>query len=230
MTEGPLLSVWGHPDDEGYSCGGLMLRALRAGRRVVCVTATRGELGFPDDDARSLDERAAVRTAELAACLATFGDIEHHWLDYPDGGCAEVDATEAVDRIAAVIASVRPAEVLTFGPDGGTNHPDHIAACTWTTQALAASGVDASLHYATQTPEWMERFFDPLDSAGAFMGFTPPTTPAAELSLHAVLDDEELEVKKRAMLCQASQVQPLVDALGAEFFHDALREEFFRSP
>ena len=230
MTEGPLLSVWAHPDDEGYSCGGLMLRALRAGRRVVCITATRGELGFPDDDPRSLEERAAVRTAELKACLSTFGDIEHHWLDYPDGGCADIATSEAVPRIAAIIADVHPSEVLCFGPDGGTNHPDHIATCHWATAALAESGVDAALHYATQTPEWLGRYLEPLNEVNAFMGFTPPSTPRDELSLYAVLDDEELEIKKSAMRCQASQVQPLIDALGESFFHDGLREEFFRRP
>ena len=227
MTEGALLGVWAHPDDEGYSSGALMLRALRAGRRVVCVTATRGELGFPDDDPRSLAERAAIRTAELKACLEVFGDIEHHWLDYPDGGCADLDPAVPVARIAAIVTDVQPSEVLTFGPDGGTNHPDHIAVCHWTTAAVRAAGAEAALHYATQTPEWLELFFEPLKSI-AFMGFTPPTTPRDELSLHAELDDEEVEIKKRAMLCQASQVQPLIDSLGEGFLDEGLREEAFR--
>ena len=83
---GTLLAVFAHPDDEAYLVGGLMAIAADAGRRVVCVTATRGERGFPDDDPRSLDERIAVREAEMAACLDVLGVLEHHWLDLPDGG------------------------------------------------------------------------------------------------------------------------------------------------
>ena len=47
---GTVLSVWAHPDDETYLCGGLMADAVRRGNRVVCVTATRGELGSPDEE------------------------------------------------------------------------------------------------------------------------------------------------------------------------------------
>ena len=61
---------------------GLMARAVDAGRRVVCVTATQGEAGFPADDPRSEDERKAVRRAEMAASLAVLGVTEHVWLGY----------------------------------------------------------------------------------------------------------------------------------------------------
>ena len=66
---GSVLGVWGHPDDEAYLSAGLMMGAVVSGRKVTCVTATRGEAGFPDDDPRPLAERAAVREAELDACL-----------------------------------------------------------------------------------------------------------------------------------------------------------------
>ena len=68
--------------------------------RVVCITATRGELGSPDEERwPSGAPLAAVRTAELRSALAILGVTEHHWLDYPDGGCADVDQDEAVRRI-----------------------------------------------------------------------------------------------------------------------------------
>jgi LmbE family N-acetylglucosaminyl deacetylase len=47
---GPMLSVWAHPDDETYLAGATMAQAVRDGRRVVCVTATRGELGSTDPE------------------------------------------------------------------------------------------------------------------------------------------------------------------------------------
>ena len=162
---GTILGVWAHPDDETYLCGGLMARAARAGDRVVCITATRGELGSPDE-ARwpSGPTLAAVRTAEMDAALAVLGVTEHHWLDYPDGGCASVDQDEAVRRVAAVMEAVRPDTVLTFGPDGMTGHDDHKAACRWATAAFEAVAPPGTvLAYATNTPEWLEESFRAAD-------------------------------------------------------------------
>ena len=47
---GTLLGIWAHPDDETYLAAGLMAQAVRDGRRVVCVTATRGEGGSMDEE------------------------------------------------------------------------------------------------------------------------------------------------------------------------------------
>src|SRR3954469_13962289 len=156
MTDplGTILSVWAHPDDETYLCGGLMARAVANGSRVVCVTATRGELGSPDEQRwPSGAPLAAVRTKEMDAALAVLGVTEHHWLDYPDGGCAEVDQGEATRRITELMADVKPDTVLTFGPDGMTGHDDHISASRWTTEAFGQVAKDgATLHYATNTP------------------------------------------------------------------------------
>ena len=124
---GTILGVWAHPDDEAYLAGGLMAAAVQANRRVVCVTATRGERGFPDDDPRSLDELAALRTGELERCLAELGVTEHSWLGLPDGACDSVGDDEMAASLAALIDDVRPDTVLTFGPDGMTGHIDHIA-------------------------------------------------------------------------------------------------------
>ena len=136
---GTILGVWGDPDEEAYVSAGLMARAVGAGHRVVCVTATRGEAGFPAADRRSVADRKALREKELADCLAILGVPEHHYLGFPDGGCGAVPDDEAVAAIAALIDEVQPDSVLTFGPDGGTGHQDHIAACRWTTIAFDRS-------------------------------------------------------------------------------------------
>ena len=87
---GSILGVWAHPDDEAWLSAGLMAQAVDAGRRVVCVTATAGEAGFPDDDPRPEEERMAIRRAEMAASLGEVGVTEHHWLGYRDGHCDDV--------------------------------------------------------------------------------------------------------------------------------------------
>lgn len=228
---GTILSIWAHPDDETYLCGGLMARAVRAGSRVVCVTATRGEQGSPDEQRWPPGPPlAAVRTEEMERALAALGVTEHHWLDYADGHCAEVPDAEAVARLTGLLVDVRPDTVLTFGPDGMTGHPDHISVGRWTARACAEAAPQALLAYATNTPEWLERFRPGLDSAGVFMGAKPPSTPVEELVIHGTFDGELLAAKLAAIRSQVSQVEPLIAALGEDFLRDGLTEESFRRP
>jgi LmbE family N-acetylglucosaminyl deacetylase len=230
---GTIFGVWAHPDDETYLSAGLMARAVRAGDRVVCITATRGELGSPDEERwPSGAPLAAVRTAEMEVALAQLGVTEHHWLDYPDGGCADVDQDEALRRVTALMDDVQPDTVLTFGPDGMTGHTDHQAVSRWATEAFARVGKPgAALGYATHTPDWVERFEPALESVGAYMDDTrTPQTPLEEM-LHAVrLEGELLEQKLRAIRSMTSQVEPLVAVLGVEFLRAGMVEEAFRGP
>jgi LmbE family N-acetylglucosaminyl deacetylase len=225
---GTILAVWAHPDDESYCCAGLMAQAVRSGHRVVCVTATRGEQGSTDP-ARwpNGPELAEVRTRELAACLGELGVTEHVWLDYPDGGCADVDESEAIARIKAIADELQPDAILTFGPDGGTYHPDHIAVSNWTTAALA--GTDTQLLYASVTPRWqaaLEEFIDP--KLVMMTDDEPLLHDVEDLAVHAILDGDLLEAKYRAMLCQESQIGPLITALGHDKYLELLAEESFR--
>lgn len=227
---GNILGVWGHPDDEAYLCAGLMAGAVSAGHRVVCVTATRGEAGFPDTDSRTADERKAVRERELADCLALLGVTDHRYLGYPDGGCAAVDDDEAADAIAAVIEEVRPDSVLTFGPDGGTGHRDHIAACRWTTLAIDRVRKAPRLLYGTKTGQWDQRFLAGVDRSTVYMldDFTPELVEPAALAVWLTCDDVLLDRKVAALRAQVSQIEPLVEAVGLDFYRELVREEFFR--
>jgi LmbE family N-acetylglucosaminyl deacetylase len=227
---GSILGVWAHPDDETWLCAGLMARAAAAGDRVVCVTATRGELGSPDEERwPSGAPLAAVRTAEMKSALAILGVAEHHWLDYPDGGCADVDQDEAVRRVTALMEEVQPDTVLTFGPDGMTGHDDHKAACRWATEAFTAvASPGAVLGYATNSPEWLEEFREPLDQFNVFMGAEPPCTSRDEQLFSLLLEGELLETKLAAIQSMTSQVEPLIAGLGVDFFRRGLVEESFR--
>jgi LmbE family N-acetylglucosaminyl deacetylase len=228
---GTVLAVFAHPDDEAYLAGGLMACAVDAGRRVVCVTATKGELGFPDDDPRSLEERAAVRERELRACLDVLGVTEHHWLDQPDGGCAGADESLPVTRLCELLEEVRPHTVLTFGPDGQTYHPDHMAVSRWTTLATRKMGDDARLLYAAMTPEWIEAFSAAVPVEQVMMtDDPPPTVPAEELALWFLCDDDLAARKVEALRCQASQVESLIAMSGIELYTRLNRDEMYRAP
>jgi LmbE family N-acetylglucosaminyl deacetylase len=229
---GSILGVWAHPDDEAYLSAGLMAAAVEAGHHVCCVTATRGELGFPDGDERAHDERVALRTAELQACLDELGVSDHRWLGHPDGGCADVDVEDVVPHLASLIDELRPDVVLAFGPDGGTWHTDHIATSRWATLAVRRSSHRPRLLYAAKTPEWVEQFMAILDPESVMMadGPLPPTVPADELVVHTPLPDDLAERKLRALRMQASQVEPLVALTGEGPYGRLMRWEFFREP
>jgi len=222
---GTILSVWAHPDDEAYLCGGIMAMATAAGSRVVCVTATRGELGVTDAERWPPDRLPAIREAELADCLRVLGVTEHRWLGYPDGGCAAVDRGEGAGRIAELLREVRPDTVLTFAPDGQTGHPDHIAVHHWTADAVRETAIGA-LQVVANTQEWMDEFLAGMLELNVLMG-DPPATWTAPLSLDLHLSEEVLGRKLAALAAQASQTEALRAEVGDEFYRRLIGTERF---
>ncbi|TQM38115.1 PIG-L deacetylase family protein [Pseudonocardia cypriaca] len=218
ITElGTILGVWAHPDDEAYLSGGLMALAGDAGSRVVCVTATRGELGTPDPDVWPPQRLAAERTVELARCLEILGVTEHHWLGYRDGECPQVDPSEAVARLCELIEDVRPDTVLTFGPDGITGHPDHQTISAWTTKAFdRAAPPDARLLYAALSEPRMRRWKRLGDELGIYLPGYPVVTPADRLPVDLELDPHTAERKVRALAAQTTQTAGLIAMLGVD--------------
>lgn len=214
---GTVLGVWAHPDDEAYLSGGLMAMARDAGSRVVCVTATRGELGTPDPVAWPPQRLAAERTVELARCLEILGVTEHHWLGYRDGECPRADPSEAVGRLCELLEEVRPDTVLTFGPDGITGHPDHQTISAWTTKAFdrAAPPGARLLHAALSEPR-MHRWRSLGDSLGIYLPGYPVVTPADRLAIDLELDPRTAARKVRALAAQTTQTAGLITALGAD--------------
>lgn len=227
---GTILGVWAHPDDEAFLSAGLMAMAVDGGARVVCVTATRGEGGSPDPEGCPPEQIARVREAELRDCLAILGVTEHHWLDYHDGSCASVPAVEATAKVAAIIEAVDPDTILTFGPEGFTDHPDHRAVSRWVTAAheQVANDRDRRLHFATQSPGWAGDYRQRLAELDVFPRGFPPATPQDELSIDALLPVAINERKVRALRAQQSQIEGLVQQVGLSFFSDAFRAERFR--
>jgi LmbE family N-acetylglucosaminyl deacetylase len=227
---GTILGVWAHPDDETYLSAGLMARAVRSGSRVVCVTATRGEEGSFDEERWPTATMGRVREVELLRSLEILGIREHHWLDYDDGTCAGVDPSDAVARIRDFIDQVRPDSVLTFGPDGMTDHPDHKAACAWTTEAFERSApANARLLYATTTPEWAREWLPKMEPFNVFMGpGAPPITPHNELAIDIELPDELLDLKMDAIRAHKSQIEGMMAVFGPEGFRCFMRGEYFR--
>ena len=228
ITEQPitLLGVWAHPDDEAYLSAVTMNRVVNAGGRVVLATATRGALGGDATDPRLLAE---LRDRELHAAMSNLGVDDVRFLGYADGECADAEFGEAVRSIAELIEDVQPDVIVTFGPDGITHHPDHIAVSGWTTAAAAAVGHQGLL-YATMTDEFARQHDDLHTTLGVWMGGEPCPVPAEDLALHIVPTRRERELKGRVLRAHSSQISGLIEMIGAEAFDDWWVDEFFRRP
>ena len=122
----PILAVFAHPDDERV-IGPLLSRLAREGRETHLVIATDGAKGIRDF-ARipAGPELAAARTKEATCAANRLGVRKLHLLGLPDGGLASFDVLGKLrSGLAAIIDSIKPAAIITFGPEGGTGHPDH---------------------------------------------------------------------------------------------------------
>jgi len=131
-----LLGVFAHPDDEVFCVGGTLAQWAEAGGETMILCATRGEAGqIQDARAATRSTLGSVREYELRAACAQLGVRHVECLDYGDGTLAEVDVATLAGHIATAIRAFQPDVVVTFGPDGGSGHPDHIAISRATTEA-----------------------------------------------------------------------------------------------
>lgn len=158
-----LLFVHAHPDDESINNGATIAHYAALGAEVHVVTCTLGEEGevigeqwaqLATDHA---DQLGGFRIGELTAALHLLGIGEPIFLGgagrWRDSGMAgadvalgsprqrfiDADERDTVGALVAIIRDLRPHVVVTYDPNGGYGHPDHIHAHRITTAAVAAS-------------------------------------------------------------------------------------------
>ncbi|OBG38821.1 N-acetyl-1-D-myo-inositol-2-amino-2-deoxy-alpha-D-glucopyranoside deacetylase, partial [Mycobacterium alsense] len=162
MPETPrLLFVHAHPDDETLSNGATIAHYAARGAQVRVVTCTLGEEGEVIGDRWAelavdrADQLGGYRVTELTAALRALGAGAPCYLGgagrWRDSGMPgtpprrrqrfiDADEREAVGALVAVIREQRPHVVVTYDPNGGYGHPDHVHTHTVTTAAVAAAG------------------------------------------------------------------------------------------
>ncbi|MEV6025433.1 N-acetyl-1-D-myo-inositol-2-amino-2-deoxy-alpha-D-glucopyranoside deacetylase [Streptomyces sp. NPDC052036] len=216
MTDLPdrrLLLVHAHPDDESINNGATMARYAAEGARVTLVTCTLGEEGevIPPELAHLAPDRddalGPYRAGELAAAMKELGVTDHRFLGgpgrYRDSGMMgasqnhrpgafwSADLDEAAGHLVAVVREVRPQVLVTYDPNGGYGHPDHIQAHRVAVRAaeLAADpGFRPDLGAPWDIPKvyWNRTPRSVAESAFTRLGEALGTTPFARA---AVLDD-----------------------------------------
>jgi LmbE family N-acetylglucosaminyl deacetylase len=228
VVRGPVLGVWAHPDDEAFLSAGLMARVRSDGHRVVVATATRGEQGTDDPATWPPARLGRVRARELAESLAVLDVHEHRWLGHRDGTLDEVRRTTGVAQVVELLEEVRPAVVVTFGPDGMTGHADHRTVSAWVTEAWRATGRAARLWYATLTPAFHARWGELNDRVGLwFPGQQPPVVDEVDLAAEVRCDPPLLDRKHRSLRAHATQTDPLVRLVGESTFRHWWSTEWF---
>ncbi|WP_326598826.1 N-acetyl-1-D-myo-inositol-2-amino-2-deoxy-alpha-D-glucopyranoside deacetylase [Streptomyces sp. NBC_01803] len=248
MTSGQaagVLLVHAHPDDESITTGVTMAACVAAGVPVTLVTCTLGEEGevIPASLAHLAADRdnalGPFRAGELAAAMRALGVTDHRFLGgagrWSDSGMRGVpqndrpsafwraDVDEAGAALAEVIAEVRPRVLITYDPNGGYGHPDHIQA-----HRVAMRGAElaaprhriARLLWNCAPRSVVHARLAELRAAGpgrfggvADAGDVPGVVADGEVALAVVGTDGQVAAKAAAMAAHATQI----DVDGAVF-------------
>lgn len=139
VSQGRLLAILAHPDDESFGLGGTLARYARQGVEVYVCTVTDGAAGANDKEAApgETPPLAQLRRQELECACQVLG-AHLNTLDYRDSGMQgtpdnhhphslyQADLDDVACRLVHVIFQTRPHVVVTHDPTGGYFHPDHI--------------------------------------------------------------------------------------------------------
>jgi N-acetyl-1-D-myo-inositol-2-amino-2-deoxy-alpha-D-glucopyranoside deacetylase len=248
MQEIPrLLFVHAHPDDESITNGATIAHYVARGAQVHVVTCTLGEEGEVIGDRWAqlavdhADQLGGYRIGELTSALHALGIGAPIFLGGPgrwrDSGMAgteprgrrgsqrfiDADEREAVGALVALIRVLRPHVVVTYDPNGGYGHPDHIQAHAVTAAAVAAAGTEDY----PGTPWSVPKFYWAVIARGAFRAGWEALAPGdlqpewvippadgdfgglgySDDEIDAVIEDPEtLPAKTAALAAHATQV------------------------
>lgn len=175
-----VLAVHAHPDDEVLFTGGMLADMAARGADVHLITCTLGEegeaIGETYQGLVTAGLLGGLRAGELEASCAALG-ITHELLGgaahFRDSGMAGSPShenpaalvnrvNEAAGLLRESIEALDPHIILTYGPDGGYGHLDHIAVH----QAVhAAAGPQRRIWWAV---------FERAATRAALDGLTPP--------------------------------------------------------
>jgi hypothetical protein len=112
--------------------------------------ARRGRSATPPPGTRRAI--AAVREAELRLACERLGVTRVRCLDHVDGTLANADFPALAGEVTGIIREFRPDAVITFGPDGGYGHPDHVTISAATTAACRRAARPPRLYYSCFPP------------------------------------------------------------------------------
>src|SRR5262249_25346246 len=156
-------------------------------------------------------ELGRMRTEEANCSARALGAQPPIMLGFPDGKLGDYvgDRTliyRLTQRIADELARIRPDAVVTWGPDGGTAHPDHRMVSNIATQLKRAG--------APGVPERLFYMYLPVEGIRAMnpqRGEPPFVIPQAKyFTVHVPFTPQDFQTATEAMACHKSQFTPEV--------------------
>lgn len=130
-TEKTLMAVFAHPDDE-ITAGAILNKYAEEGVKVYLVVATDGRFGTNDRTAHVAGDGLAALRREEMQCSADKLGVELIHLEYEDqlrsagGFDGHIPHIRSLMKdIYDIIERTQPDAIITFGPDGWSNHMDH---------------------------------------------------------------------------------------------------------
>jgi LmbE family N-acetylglucosaminyl deacetylase len=120
-----VLAVFAHPDDERV-VGPLLARLARQGTTVHLAIATDGSKGVREHAGIAAGPPLAAARKSEAECAANRLGVQLHLIGLEDAGLASfASLTRLRTELTTLVARIQPVAIITFGPEGGTGHPDH---------------------------------------------------------------------------------------------------------
>jgi LmbE family N-acetylglucosaminyl deacetylase len=199
----PILAVFAHPDDERV-IGPLLSKLAREGRETHLVIATDGAKGIRDfAHIPAGPQLAAARTKEATCAASRLGVRKLHLLGLPDGGLASFGVLGRLrTALASIIDSVKPVAIITFGPEGGTGHPDHRLVGDVVSQIIESDAryANVDLLYASL----------PTERLRTAPRANPTVNGMAEslLTVRIPFDDRDLAAGRDEFACHRTQYAP----------------------
>jgi LmbE family N-acetylglucosaminyl deacetylase len=211
-----VVALHAHPDDEVLLTGGTLAGAVAAGHRVVIVVATDGQV-------TAVPDAAPARLGELRSSAAILGVHRVEHLGYADSGYGAVlypdppdrmrfvraDTEEVAGRLAALLRQEHADVLLSYDPNGGYGHRDHVKVHEVGKRAAELAGV-ATVLEATLPREVVERLARLARALRLPLPFGTPTLgavyrPGAAIT-HRINVRRFARQKQAALACHRSVV------------------------
>ncbi len=152
-----VVVITPHPDDAEASCGGLIANSVAAGKKVIILTMTGGELGIGN---KTPNEARAIRTAEARNAA----NVLHAGIEF----FGAIDASLAVDslntaKLYDILQRLNPSIVLAPWPLDV--HADHQATGLLAWRVFQDRRLNFSLFFyeTTNSPHTKTFAFVPTD-------------------------------------------------------------------
>lgn len=237
-----VVAVHAHPDDEALWTGGLLAQMAAQGHDVLVVTCTLGEEGevIPEELAQLVDADQLggyrywelQQSLEILGCEGAFLGGVGRWRDsgmvVSDHPRAFANAgAEAVEQLTEILLSAQPDLLITYGPDGGYGHPDHIKAHQITHEAAKRLGI-TNIWWAVTVLEDVT-----LENIPKTWRLPLPGEIASVAEADICIELSESDFKKKAQAMAVHRTQLMVEneifALSNRIAQPLLRREYYES-